>query len=121
MAENKIKTHHLDASGETPGRLATKISTLLIGKHKASYVPYKECGDRVIVSNVDKMKIWPNKLTQKKYFHYSNYPGGMKSKLMGEVFIKEPQKVLLRAVSHMLPKNKLRKPMLKRLAFEIKK
>jgi large subunit ribosomal protein L13 len=121
MVENKIKTHHIDASGENLGRLATKISGLLIGKHKTSYVPYKESGDRVIVTNVDKLKIWPNKLKQKKYFHYSNYPGGMKSKEMGELFTQKPQEVLLRAVFHMLPKNKLRKLMLKRLVIEIKK
>ena len=118
MRKVERKTHTIDASDKVLGRLATEITRLLSGKNKASYVPYLDLGDAVIVENAGKIKITGKKLEQKKYYHYSGYPGGLKTKKMGEVFAKNPAEVLYRAVYNMLPKNKLRKRMFKRLKIK---
>ncbi len=120
MTEVKIKTHIIDATGESLGRLASKIAKLLIGKQKPGYLPNKDMGDKVVVNNIDHLKFWPKKLKQKKYYRYSGYPGGLKKKTMGELYFKDPADVLWRAVRYMLPKNKLQKLMLKRLIIKKK-
>ncbi len=114
----KRKTHTIDASGKILGRLASEIVRLLRGKHKPGFSPRKDEGDFVRVKNADKMKITGRKLTNKKYYRYSGYPGGMKATPLGEVFRKDPGEVLRRAVWGMLPKNKLRSQMIKRLKVE---
>ncbi|MFA6145977.1 MAG: 50S ribosomal protein L13 [Patescibacteria group bacterium] len=111
------KTHTIDATDKAIGRLATEAVRLLSGKHKVEYVPYLDQGDIVVVKNLEKVKITGQKLTQKKYYHYSGYPGGMKTRTMGKIFVKNPQDVLHRAVYNMLPKNQLRRGMIKRLKF----
>jgi len=121
MADLKRTTHHIDATGESLGRLATKIARLLMGKNKASYLPYKDDGDTVVVTGVERLAIAPKKIQQKKYYHYSGYPGGMKSKKMSNIFAAQPAEVLRHAVYYMLPKNKLRKNMIKRLIVVNKK
>ena len=121
MADLKRTTHHIDATGESLGRLATKIARLLMGKNKASYLPYKDDGDTVVVTGVERLAIAPKKIQQKKYYHYSGYPGGMKSKKMSNIFAAQPAEVLRHAVYYMLPKNKLRKNMVKRLIVVNKK
>lgn len=116
----KRQIYNFDAAGRSLGRLATEIARLLMGKHKASYLPYKDLGDTVIIKNVDKLKIFSSKLGQKKYYHFSGYPGGLKTKKFIDLFHKKPTEVLRRAVYNMLPKNKLRKTMIVRLKFETK-
>jgi len=110
-------THILDAANQSLGRLASQIALLLQGKNKPNYVPYWDQGDEVIVKNIDKIKWTGRKLEQKKYYRYSGYPGGLKTKKLNELWQKNPQEVLRRAVWQMLPKNKLRKEMIKRLKF----
>jgi len=110
--------HTIDATNKSLGRLATEIARFLIGKHKPNYVPYKDLGDRVVVKNIGKLKIFPNKLKQKKYYHYTGYPGGLKVKTLEELFSKNPAEVLRRAVYNMLPKNKLRKERMKKLIIK---
>ncbi|RLC35160.1 MAG: 50S ribosomal protein L13 [Candidatus Nealsonbacteria bacterium] len=112
------QTHTIDATNKVLGRLATEIAVLLRGKHKPNFSPYKDEGDFVKVKNADKMKITGRKLTDKKYYHHSGYPGGLKAVSMGEIFRKNPGEVLRRAVWGMLPKNKLRSQMIKRLKVE---
>jgi len=109
------KTHKIDATDQVLGRLATQIATLLRGKNKPEFQSYLDGGDNVIITNAAKIKITGKKLEQKIYYHYSGYPGGLKEKKMGEVFTKDPAEVLKRAVWNMLPKNKLRAQMIKRL------
>lgn len=121
MAGLKKTTHHIDATGESLGRLATRIARLLIGKNKASYLPYKDDGDTVAVTNVERLAIAPKKIQQKKYYRFSGYPGGIKSKKLSNVFVDQPAEVLRHAVYYMLPKNKLRKNMIKRLIIANKK
>ena len=68
----------VDAAGQVLGRVATRIARILIGKDKANYTPYLDCGDHVIVVNADKIRLTGNKLEQKVYRHHSGYPGGLK-------------------------------------------
>lgn len=111
------KTHTFDAAGQVPGRLATRIAVLLRGKNKTSFQPHIDGGDYVVVTNTRAMKFTGSKLMQKKYYHYSGYPGGMKIKQLSELMEKNPADVLRRAVMQMLPPNRLRKTMMKRLTL----
>lgn len=105
----------IDATNKSLGRLATEIATVLQGKHKADYVP-REAGDEAVeVKNLDAVKITGAKLANKKYFHYSGYPGGMKATTLGELWAKDKRKVLLLVIDGMLPKNKLHDQRLKRV------
>lgn len=112
------KLHKIDATDLTMGRLASRIATLLRGKHKVTFEPHKDEGDIVEVTNVSKMKFSGKKMEQKEYHHYSGYPGGLKTKKLGELFSKRPDEVLRRAVHEMLPDNRLRKAMIKRLIIK---
>ena len=112
------KIHIIDAKGKILGRLASQIAILLRGKHKRDFDPSKDMGDVVIVKNVDKMKFTGKKLKKKKYYWHSGYPGGLKERTLEEMFKKDPKWVLREAVLGMLPKNRLRKKMIKRLKFE---
>jgi len=116
---NKIKREKIviDAQGKAFGRLASAIALILQGKNKPAYLPYLDQGDYIVVENIQKIKITGNKLKNKYYYHYSGYPGGIKKKSLGEVFDRDPQEVLKRAVFNMLPKNRLRKERMKRLKF----
>ncbi len=107
----------MDATDQVLGRLATKIATLLMGKHKANYTPNVDNGDFVEISNADKIKITGKKLEQKKYYDHSEYPGGLKTQKMGQRFSVDPGYVIKRTVYRMLPKNKLRANFYKRLTF----
>lgn len=112
------KIHQINASGKVLGRLASQIAQLLSGKIKPEYVPNQDYGDQVLVENIKEIKITGKKLDQKIYYHHSGYPGGLKEKKMKEVFDKNPEEVLRKAVFNMLPKNKLRKPRMIRLRFK---
>lgn len=112
------KTHQIDAAGQTAGRLATQIGSLLRGKHKVNYCPQVDNGDFVVVANVDKLRFSGKKLEQKKIYRHSGYPGGLKIKKTAEVFQKNPQQILKNAIWKMLPKNKLRGRVFKRVSFK---
>lgn len=112
------ETHNIDVENRAVGRVASEIATLLRGKHKASFNPRKDCGDFVEVENVDKLNFSGKKLEQKTYYSHSGYPGGLKEKPVKELFEKDPQEVLKRAVWGMLPDNKLSKKQIKRLKFK---
>lgn len=108
----------IDAANQPLGRLASRIASILRGKTNPKFQPYELSDEKVIVENVGKIKFTGRKLEQKKYFHYSGYPGGLREKKMGEVFKKNPAEVLRRAVLGMLPKNRLRKEMIKNLIIK---
>jgi large subunit ribosomal protein L13 len=113
------KNHKLDATDQAPGRLATEIATLLMGKRKTDYQPHVDMGDNVVVDNVAKMKITGKKMEQKEYIHHTGYPGGIKRATMEKVWDKKgPGEILRRAVKNMLPKNKLQKGRMKRLVIK---
>ncbi len=115
----KRETHTIDATGQAPGRLASQIAVLLRGKNKPEYLPHVDIGCRVVVENVDAMKITGKKMNDKMYYHYSGYQGGLKETPMKRlVENKGMSEVLRRAVWNMLPKNKLRNNMFKRLVIK---
>lgn len=117
---NKIerKTHKLDATGQTVGRLSTQIANLLRGKNKPEYQPHLDLGDIVEVVNADKLKFTGKKFEQAKYFSYSGYLGGLKTRKLSDVFAKDPGEVIRRAVREMLAPTRLRKDIMKRLIIK---
>jgi large subunit ribosomal protein L13 len=117
MSTNR-KTIEIDATGQAPGRLATKIATLLMGKHKVKYTPHLDLGDKVVVTNYDKIVFTGKKMEQKVYRHHSNYPGGLKEAVAKTVVNEKPQEAIRLAVAKMLPKNKLRDQRMNRLHFK---
>jgi len=112
------KTHKIDARDKVLGRLATEIAVLLRGKGKPEFAPHKDTGDFVIIQNIDKIRVTGKKMEQKKYYRHSGYPGGLKSVTMGGIFARDPKELFIKAVSGMLPHNKLKKEQIKRLKFE---
>ncbi len=112
------ETHTIDATGKVLGRLASQIVILLRGKQKPDFFPYKDMGDFVAVNNIRNLKITGRKMEQKIYFSHSEYLGGVKEMQLKILFQKNPGEVLKRAVFGMLPKNKLRAKMIKRLKIE---
>ena len=109
--------HTINASGKILGRLAAEISVLLRGKHRPDFVPYKETNDIVIIENIEEIRITGKKMEQKTYFKHSGYLGSAKEVPLKVIFKKDPKEVLRRAVFGMLPKNKLRAKIIKRLKF----
>ena len=107
--------HTIDAAGQTPGRLATHIATLLIGKHKPSFAPNVDAGDAVTVVNAGQLRVTGKKMEQKVYHHHTMYPRGLKALPARTLFAEDPSDMLRRAVSRMLPKNTHRPERLKRL------
>jgi len=105
----------VDAEGKTLGRLATKIATVLRGKHKAIYTPSMDAGDFVIVVNADKIAVTGKKLQNKKYYRYSGYPGGLRETTLQRMLETHPERVIEHAVRGMLPKTKLGRKMIKKL------
>ncbi len=109
------KTYLVDAEGKTLGRLSTRIATLLIGKNKPVFAYDQFSGDQVVVINAEKIHVTGKKVTQKMYNHYSGFPGGLKTYSFEELRDKNPEEILMRSISRMLPKNKLGREMLRRL------
>ena len=104
-----------DAEGETLGRLATRIASVLEGKHKPTYSPHIDVGDHVVVINAGRIRVTGAKLSQKRYFRHSNYPGGLKEESLQALLARKPELVVERAVKGMLPKNRLGNAMFKKL------
>lgn len=111
----KRETHIIDATNKILGRLSTQIAILLRGKHKPNFTPYLDLGDYVVVKNIKKIKLTGKKTEQKKYYRHSGYLGSLKEISFKKIFEKDPSWILRKAVSGMLPKNKLRAKMIKRL------
>ncbi|MEW7288914.1 50S ribosomal protein L13 [Aquimarina sp. 2304DJ70-9] len=98
---------HVDAEGQTLGRLASVVAVLLRGKHKPSFTPHVDCGDNVIITNAEKINLTGKKWTDKSYIRHTGYPGGQRSLTAQELFEKNPERLIEKAVKGMLPKNKL--------------
>lgn len=105
----------INAEGKTLGRLASRIATILRGKHKAEYTPHVDTGDFVVVINVDKLIVTGNKAEDKQYHHHSGYPGGLKVTNFSNLQAKKPERVLELAVKGMLPKGPLGRQMYRKL------
>ena len=105
----------IDASEHKLGRLATRVATVLRGKHKPQYTPHVDTGDFVIVINASKVNLSGRKLNQKHYHRYSGHPGGMRSIDARTVRAEDPDRMIRNAVKGMLPKNLLSKQLIKKL------
>ena len=101
----------VDASGQTLGRLASRVARILNGKDNPQYTPFIDTGDHVIVINADKVKLTGLKAGKKTYFSYSGYPGGIKAEEYKKRFERKPELVVEEAIKGMLPKNKLGRAM----------
>ena len=99
--------HLIDLEGATVGRAATRIASLLRGKHKTTFTPHLDCGDFVVCINADKVVFTGRKLEQKTYNKYTGYIGHLKTRTAGEMLEKNPEEIIRAAVKRMLPKNKL--------------
>ena len=114
-AQAERKWFVVDLEGKTLGRAATKIAHVLRGKHKPSYTPHVDCGDFVVAINASKVKLTGKKLTDKFYYEYSGYPGGLKSRSAKMLIQSDPGKIISLAVWGMLPKGPLGRRIHKKL------
>ncbi len=105
----------VDAEGMVLGRLATRIATILRGKHKPIFTPHVDVGDFVIVVNADKIRLTGTKRESKRYYRYSGYMGGLKSATAAELLEKDPTRVIEHAVRGMLPRNRLARQQMRKL------
>ncbi|MDH3242286.1 MAG: 50S ribosomal protein L13 [Alphaproteobacteria bacterium] len=106
----------VDADGVILGRLAALVATRLRGKHKTTYTPHMDCGDNVIVINAEKVALTGKKLTDKKYYHHTGYPGGIKETTPERIFAsKNPERVVEKAVERMIPRGPLGRAQLRHL------
>ena len=112
------KLHKMDATGQVIGRMATEIAILLRGKNKPEYMANIDLGDIVEVTSIKNAKFTGTKLDNKEYYHHSGYPGGLKTTKLKDLLEKKPADILRKAVWNMLPKNKLRSEMIKRLTIK---
>lgn len=107
--------HHFDAKDQVLGRLASKISQYLMGKHKVDYTPHTDMGDFVVVTNAKKIRLTGRKDKQKVYYKHSGYPGGFREIKVEKLRNEQPEKIIAWAVKRMLPDNRLRDPRMARL------
>lgn len=97
----------VDATGQSLGRLASKVAKLIRGKHKTNFTPHVDCGDNVVVINAAHVVLTGNKAADKEYIRHTGFPGGQRFEIAEEVLKQNPTKVIEKAVKGMLPKNKL--------------
>jgi len=109
------KWYVVDASGQTLGRLASRVARILSGKENPRYTPFLDVGDHVIVINADKIRVTGMKTVQKMYRHYTGYPGGLRQEEFRKRFDRRPELVVQDAILGMLPKTKLGRSMGKKL------
>lgn len=114
-ADIKKQWFTVDATDKPLGRLASEIAYVLRGKHKPSFVPHLDCGDNVIVTNAEKIRLTGEKWNEKIYYHHSGYIGGIKAIRAADLLAKHPERLLETAVKGMLPKNKLARQIVQNL------
>jgi large subunit ribosomal protein L13 len=105
----------VDAQDRVLGRLASRVAKLLMGKTKPLYARHLIIGDHVVVINAEKIRVTGKKPEQKRYYHYTGYPGGLKSKPLAQLRAEKPERLFRDAVWGMLPKNRLGRKMISRL------
>jgi large subunit ribosomal protein L13 len=110
-----VRWHLIDADGQVLGRIATKAARILQGKHKASYTPFIDTGDHVVVVNALKVKLTGRKEDQKIYRQHSGYEGGLREERARVVRQRKPERLVEEAVRGMLPKTKMGEAMYRKL------
>ncbi|PKM80797.1 MAG: 50S ribosomal protein L13 [Firmicutes bacterium HGW-Firmicutes-13] len=113
--EIERKWYIIDAAGKPLGRIATEAARILRGKHKPIFTPHVDTGDHVIIINAEKAVLTGKKLEQKKYYHHSGYPGGLKAVGYDILMSKKPEMAVYMAVKGMIPHNRLGRAVLKKL------
>jgi large subunit ribosomal protein L13 len=101
----------VDAENQTVGRMASRLATILQGKHKPAYSPNLDCGDYVIVINADKVVFTGKKQTQKKYISHTGYPGGQRERTPKQLMATKPEFIVENAIKHMLPRTRMGRAM----------
>ncbi|MQX36966.1 50S ribosomal protein L13 [Roseospira navarrensis] len=115
-SEVERKWYLIDAEGVVLGRLAATVANILRGKHKTMYTPHIDTGDHVVIINADKVRLTGRKITQKRFYWHTGYPGGIKSKTMEQILGgKHPQRVVEKAIERMVPKGPLGRSQMKKL------
>jgi large subunit ribosomal protein L13 len=114
-ADINRKWYLVDAKGQTLGRLATKVAVKLRGKDKPLFAPHVDCGDFVVVINAAEVAVTGNKMDQKMYYRHSGFPGGIKKTPLKKMIQLKPESVIEKAIEGMIPGNRLRKDILKKL------
>ena len=109
------KWYVIDAAGKPLGRVATLAATYLRGKHKPTYTPHIDCGDNIIIINVEKVVLTGNKEDKKIYYNHSMYQGGLRERTAKEMRERYPEEMMERAIKGMLPHNRLGRQMYKKL------
>jgi len=97
----------IDAENQVLGRLATEVAKILRGKHKPSFTPHADTGDKVIIINSDKIRLTGNKMEDKEYVRHTGHPGGQRFTPVKDMLERHPERVLEKAIRGMLPKNRL--------------
>ena len=105
----------VDANEKTVGRLATRVASVLKGKHKPSYTPSLDTGDFVVVVNAEKIHVTGNKRQDKRYYRHSGYPGGLRSRTFEEMQARRPEEIIRLAVKGMMPRNRLARKQITKL------
>lgn len=113
--DSHMNWYLIDAKNKIVGRLSTKVAKLLMGKDKIGFLKYMDKGDAVVVINASEVAVTGNKESDKKYYRYSGYPGGLKETTLEKLRKRKPEYIIYHAVAGMLPKNKLGKSMIKKL------
>jgi large subunit ribosomal protein L13 len=111
--------HIVDAEGAVLGRMASKVASILKGKHKPIYTPSIDTGDHVVIINAEKVKLTGKKLENKIYWRHSGYTGGIRSQTAADIMEKSPEKVIRHAIAGMLPKNTIGRKMIKKLKIYV--
>ena len=112
-------THTIDATGISLGRLSSQVALFLMGKNKPGYAPHIDAGDFVTDNNFKQTKLSGQKMAQKNYYHHTGYIGNYKEIPLKRMWEEKPKEVLRNAVYHMLPNNKLRDRMIKRMSVNL--
>jgi large subunit ribosomal protein L13 len=115
VSDIKRTWHLIDVKDKPLGRISSEIAQLLMGKKKPYFVRNLDCGDYVVIINAKDVKVTGNKEEQKNYYRHSGYPGGFRQETLKELRARKPQDIITHAVKGMLPQNKLRDRMLRRL------
>ncbi|XVG96008.1 50S ribosomal protein L13 [Eubacteriales bacterium KG127] len=113
--EVERKWYVVDAEGQTLGRVASQVASVLRGKNKPTYTPHVDCGDYVIVINAEKIEVTGKKRKEKVYKHHTGYPGGLRETTFEKLIARKPEEIIRHAVKGMMPKGKLGRQMYKKL------
>ena len=113
--EIEQRWHLVDGEDQVVGRLASRLARVLMGKHRPEYTPHMDTGDYVVVVNAAKVRFTGRKAADKRYFHYTGHPGGLRERTVSDLLERKPADILHLAVRRMLPKNKLAYQMIKKL------